>query len=284
MVAGNGISGIASHQLSSAYGMYVDANGTIYVADYYNHRIQQWLPNATNGTTVAGTNRSCIRNDTGLCYPTAIYVDTQQYMYIADGYGIRRWLVGASSGTLMNGSTSLSWIGGLDMDRNGNLYASVTYSNSIMMWSSPIDGPIIVAGGNGWGYSSTQLPYPYGLSVDSSTNALYVASYNMNNIVAWKINATSGAIVAGRNGTVGVSSYTLRYPRDVKCDAFGNLYVLDFGNNRLVMKCSGSSDLALKAVIDENLFYPHSMALDSQSNIYVFDGSTSRVLKYNRLP
>ena len=29
-------------------GLYVDANGLIYVADYQNHRIQLWYPGSSN--------------------------------------------------------------------------------------------------------------------------------------------------------------------------------------------------------------------------------------------
>ncbi|CAF1486474.1 unnamed protein product [Didymodactylos carnosus] len=41
-----------SDQLNNPSGAYEDNNGTVYVADTYNHRVQKWLKNARNGTAV----------------------------------------------------------------------------------------------------------------------------------------------------------------------------------------------------------------------------------------
>ncbi|CAF4078149.1 unnamed protein product, partial [Rotaria sp. Silwood1] len=48
---GNGI-----NQLSNSWGLYVDDDQTIYVADTSNHRIVEWKQGATNGQVVAGGN------------------------------------------------------------------------------------------------------------------------------------------------------------------------------------------------------------------------------------
>ncbi|CAF4580393.1 unnamed protein product, partial [Rotaria sp. Silwood2] len=48
---GNGI-----NQLSYPYGLYVDDDQTVYVADESNHRIVEWKWGATSGQVVAGGN------------------------------------------------------------------------------------------------------------------------------------------------------------------------------------------------------------------------------------
>lgn len=41
-MAGNG-AGATADKLSGPWGIYVDVNGTIYIADKLNHRIQKWV-------------------------------------------------------------------------------------------------------------------------------------------------------------------------------------------------------------------------------------------------
>ncbi|CAF1556052.1 unnamed protein product, partial [Rotaria sp. Silwood1] len=53
VVGGNGW-GSETNQLTSPWGLYVDDDQTIYVADRLNHRIVEWKSGATNGKVVAG--------------------------------------------------------------------------------------------------------------------------------------------------------------------------------------------------------------------------------------
>ncbi|CAF4173529.1 unnamed protein product, partial [Rotaria sordida] len=53
IVAGNGSSGSEQNQLNYPQGIYVDNNGSLFIADTKNNRIQKWLQNSTIGITVA---------------------------------------------------------------------------------------------------------------------------------------------------------------------------------------------------------------------------------------
>ncbi|CAF5109978.1 unnamed protein product, partial [Rotaria sp. Silwood1] len=55
-VAGGNGEGNGINQLSYPYGLYVDEDQTIYVADQDNHRIVEWKWSATSGQVVAGGN------------------------------------------------------------------------------------------------------------------------------------------------------------------------------------------------------------------------------------
>ncbi|CAF5180672.1 unnamed protein product, partial [Rotaria sp. Silwood1] len=55
-VAGGNGKGSETNQLYWPYGLYVDDDQTIYIADCYNHRIVEWKSGATNGNVVAGGN------------------------------------------------------------------------------------------------------------------------------------------------------------------------------------------------------------------------------------
>ncbi|CAF4010054.1 unnamed protein product, partial [Rotaria sp. Silwood1] len=55
-VAGGNRQGNGINQLSDPYGLYVDHDQTIYVADQSNHRIVEWKRGATSGQVIAGGN------------------------------------------------------------------------------------------------------------------------------------------------------------------------------------------------------------------------------------
>ncbi|UJR08873.1 hypothetical protein I4U23_013128 [Adineta vaga] len=57
--AGTGFSGNASNTLSQPYGIFVDINLDLYVADFGNNRIQLFKPGEVNGITIAGSEIAC---------------------------------------------------------------------------------------------------------------------------------------------------------------------------------------------------------------------------------
>jgi sugar lactone lactonase YvrE len=102
--------GTNAHQFNQPAGLFVDTNSanTLYVADTYNHRIQMWLPGATNGTTVAGQTAVSGSALNQLSYPQALLVDTNGYMYIVDedNNRIMRWMIGLTAGVIIAGSST----------------------------------------------------------------------------------------------------------------------------------------------------------------------------------
>ncbi|CAF4116996.1 unnamed protein product, partial [Adineta steineri] len=54
VVAGDNGAGSGANQLNNPRSIIVDSSGTLYIADANNNRIQRWLQNASNGTTIVG--------------------------------------------------------------------------------------------------------------------------------------------------------------------------------------------------------------------------------------
>lgn len=81
IAAGSGIAGPSSLQLWSPRGIFVDRNFTLYVADFYNHRIQRFWFEDFNGTTVAGAGApsTVILNS-----PTGVVLDADGYLFIVE--------------------------------------------------------------------------------------------------------------------------------------------------------------------------------------------------------
>ena len=78
---------------------------------------------------------------------------------------------------------------------------------------------------------------------------------------------------------------TLNAPRGIEYDKYGNLYVCDRSNKRVVMYCVNST--MGRVVVADNaatvLQNPYDVAFDSDLNMYVLDGDGQRVIRYNRL-
>lgn len=82
IAVGTGTAGSASHELSRPYGIFVDTNFDLYVADAENDRIQLFQSGQSDGITVAGWTSSS--RTISLSWPTGIVLDAQKHMFILD--------------------------------------------------------------------------------------------------------------------------------------------------------------------------------------------------------
>lgn len=103
-----GMAGSAANQLSHPYSLALGASTSLYIADYNNNRIQKWLINATNGTTVAGlANGTTGASSFVLNWTVSIALDSSDNMYFTDrgNHRVVFWVNGASNGTTVAGIT-----------------------------------------------------------------------------------------------------------------------------------------------------------------------------------
>ncbi len=80
-VAGTGSPGSAAHELCLPWGIFVDINLDLYVADSVNNRIQRFRSGQVTATTVAGNG---IPHNLHLVFPTDVVLDRDAYLFIAD--------------------------------------------------------------------------------------------------------------------------------------------------------------------------------------------------------
>ena len=138
--------------------------------------------------------------------------------------------------------------------------------------------------------TSASLFYPNGVAVDTYGN-IYIADYNNNRVR--KVFAEDGTIKTiagtGLNGFNGddidaVDAH-LSLPMCVVADKLGNIYICDFGNNRvrkvsaltgIITTVAGTeSDLELKDTLRD----PVGIAVDGSGNVYIADKGNNRVVK-----
>ena len=221
IVAGRNQSGNSSELLSYPVDVVVDGNGTMYISDFSNHRIQQWFQGASSGQTVL----------TGLVF-TGIGQDSEGSLYTSDWTNnqVTKWHVGNTTGQAL--AFGMNYPDRLYVNQNNFVYAADRGNHRVVKISAGTTQPLVVAGGS-QGTGANQLSIPRSATTDSSGN-VYVADTGNHRIVRWLVGATSGTVVVGNRGAgPGSGSDQLDTPTDLQFDQNGNLYVSDSGNNRV---------------------------------------------------
>jgi hypothetical protein len=139
-VAGTGYPGSGSNQLSYPWGIFVDIDFNLYVADGSNNRIQRFQRGQLNGTTVA---RNDIPNNLTLNHPTDVILDADGFLYIADNENHRIIRAGPkgfqciAGCTGENGSASneLKKAYAVRFDSYGNLYVADEFNYRIQKFN-----------------------------------------------------------------------------------------------------------------------------------------------------
>ena len=213
-IAGNGTEGYIGDggaaiaaELYYPYGVAVDGNGNVYIADEYNNRIRK-VSAAGIITTVAGNGTAGYSGDgdtatlAELNHPVGVAVDGSGNVYVVDGQNqcIRKVSVTGIITTIAGNGTS-------------------GYS------------------GDGGPATAAELWYPIAVAVDVSDN-VYIADYGSNRIR--KVSAAGIITTIAGNGTAGYSgdggaatSAELYNPVGVAVDGSGNVYESEVNNNRI---------------------------------------------------
>ncbi len=139
-VAGTGSGGSGSNELSGNWGIFVDIDLSLYVADQGNDRIQRFQRGQLNGTTMAGNG---IPNDLTLNRPTDVTLDADGFLYIADNENHRIIRAGSNKFHCIVGCTGKNGSASNQLykpytvrfDSYGNLYVADEYNHRIQKFS-----------------------------------------------------------------------------------------------------------------------------------------------------
>ncbi|CAF1355846.1 unnamed protein product, partial [Adineta steineri] len=283
-VAGGNGAGNKLNQLSGPFGLYVDDEQTIYVADG-NSRIVKWERDATSGQVVAGGSGHGRRSNQ-LNYPEDVIVDKDRDSLIISDYGnsrVVRWP--RQNGTEGETIISNSNCRGLTIDENGSLYVADDEKHEVRRYGIGDTKGTVVAGGNGSGNLVNQFDRPSRVFVDRD-HSVYVSHWGNHRVMKWEEGATQGIVVAGGRGP-GDSLEQLLCPNGVVVDQLGTVYVADQCNNRIMRWPKGARKGSVIAGGNghggqpNQLHNPLGLSFDRQGNLYVGDLYNHRVQKFN---
>ncbi len=276
-VAGNGSAGYSGDgglamdaQLNTPTGVFVDAGGTMFIADVGNQRIRRVdLSGRGIITTVAGNGTKGYNGDgiipttASLYNPVRVAVDASGNILIADqsNHRIRRITPGGFITTIAGNGAGTPASGGFSGDGGQAIAASLNNPTALAVSGSGViyfsdqfnhrirrialDGTIAtVAGNGGAGFSGdggpatgASLNFPGGLALDVAGNLYFSDDVNFR-IRRVAIDGTI-ATIAG-NGTAGFSgdggpatAASLNGNFGIAVDLLGNIFIADSINNRI---------------------------------------------------
>ena len=310
----------SSDNLCTPAGVAVDGSGNLYVADSGNGRVLEY----TSPFKTCGGVFPCVGGPANLVF----------------GQGGDFTSSGCDSDTA-DGTSSTAvdlcdpW--GVAVDGTGNVYVADLGNNRVLEYNTPLTTDVTadrVFGQNGdftanncdfdtdtTSSTAVDLCYPTGVALDGSGH-LYVADNENNRVLEYNapLSNSTADTVFGQGGDFtsndcdfdavdsSSSDIDLCSPAKVAADGAGNIYVADFGNERVLeyntplttgvtgetVLGQGNSfasdacdydvavpDSSTDGSTANDLCDPKGVAVDGAGNVFVADTANNRVLAYN---
>ncbi len=220
-----------------------------------------------------------------LSYPTGLYVDDDQTVYVADqsNHRIMEWKSGATSGQVVaggngegNGAHQLFNPQDVIVDKESDSLIICDISNHrVVRWPrrNGTSGETIISNISCWG-----------LTMDKD-GSLYVTDSLGHEVRRYQRGESQGTVVAGGNGN-GSRLNQLSGPHKVFVDRDHSVYVSDYNNHR-VMKWVEGAKQGIVVVGGEGegndrtqVSYPNGVVVDLLGTVYVAEEQNDRIIRW----
>jgi streptogramin lyase len=296
-VAGNG--GIVSFSgdgepatsagLNSPFGLAVDTSGNLLIADNGNRRIRRVDKTDFIIRTIVGPSNYIgrLNTDSNVAFGNLRGVNVYgSNVYITSGTFTSSSIcvINSNTGVIINQYVTISLTGALIYTSNGPTRTAVDSIGNIFMTDVNTIRQIPAGG-----YKSSTIS-GFGSEVDTSsglainkrfTSLSGIALYNN---ILYFANTGGNVVCKIEAGNITNVNGTYSSPRGITVDSMGNLYVANFGLNKITkVTAAGSvSDIEFVLPAGSEMNEPLDVAVDNVGNIYVADGVASkRVIRYN---
>lgn len=301
---GDGSTGEGDGEFDSPRDVAISSDGSVYVVDEDNDRIQKF---DSNGIYISqfggyGTLEISGSDADGKFYtPRDMAQDSQGNIYVADasnnriqkfdknGNFIAKWGANGGDGSGGFGNGEFRFPESIVIDGSDNVYVGEADNNRVQKLDS--DGNFIAKwGANGGDGSNGSADGEFlgvrGLAIAPDGNLLVVDNDNSR---IQKLNSTTGAFMM-KFGSNGSGDGQFNTPAGVSTDASGNIYVADMYNNRIqkfssngtfISKWGANGGDSSSGSGDGEFSAASAVDVDSQGNVYALDYDNARVQKFD---
>ncbi len=280
--------------MSPLYGLVVDQQGSLFVVDNGNNRVQKF-DNSGNFIVLwgnFGTANGNFHNPTGIACDgdgNVYVVDTNNHRVQKFDGKLGHYLMKFGSRGNGEGQFSSPW--GVAVDRVRG-YVYVVDSANFRVQKFDKQGEFIMHWGS-FGNNDGQFYFPRGVAVDSSDGTVYVVDMGNHriqkfdtstNVLPQLLTKWGGSPEAGHaSSPQAQEAGQLRSPWGIVVDGYGDVYVTDSANHR-VQKFDREGNFITQwggfGSSDGQFNFPFGIAVDGRGAVFVVDSANTRVQQF----